>query len=178
MSKLLNRIAPQDEVLLETDIGRQVPSVAQVDTAIAEERRNRFTADTEIRLRVKALEEAAGDGTSGYALVELESTNGSFDPIFNVQNRAMNLAAASHNWPTVTLNMPPPVDGIARDFILMLWNCVDGHTLIVSGEGDPLLLPRDGDDSHLVPEEGTNIFAFTEIKPNTILASRTKVVEA
>lgn len=170
MSKILNRIAPQDEVLLETDIGTRIPSAEQ----LAEERVTRFNADKEIRLRVKTLEES---GPGGYALVELESTNGIFDPVFNVQDKVMNVAAASSSWSTVTLVMPPPVDGAARDFILTLQGCVDGHTLIVSGEGDPLLLPRDGDDSHLVPEAGTNVFMFTEVKPNVFLVSRTKVVE-
>jgi hypothetical protein len=57
MSKFLNRIAPQDEVLLETDIGAMIPSAEQ----LAEERVTRFNADKEIRLRVKALEEKAPD---------------------------------------------------------------------------------------------------------------------
>lgn len=57
MSKFLNRIAPQDEVLLETDIGTMIPSAEQ----LAEERVTRFNADKEIRLRVKALEEKAPD---------------------------------------------------------------------------------------------------------------------
>jgi hypothetical protein len=54
MSKFLNRIAPQDEVLLETDIGTMIPSAEQ----LVEERVTRFNADKEIRLRVKALEES------------------------------------------------------------------------------------------------------------------------
>lgn len=41
MSKFLNRIAPQDEVLLETDIGTMIPSAEQ----LAEERVTRFNAD-------------------------------------------------------------------------------------------------------------------------------------
>ena len=57
MSKILNRVAPQDEVLLETDIGTMIPSAEQ----LAEERVTRFNADKEIRLRVKALEEKAPD---------------------------------------------------------------------------------------------------------------------
>lgn len=54
MSKFLSRIAPQDEVLLEADIGTMIPSAEQ----LAEERVTRFNADKEIRLRVKALEES------------------------------------------------------------------------------------------------------------------------
>lgn len=65
MSKFLNRIAPQDKVLLEVDVGRTIPSAEQ----LAEERVTRFNADKEIRLRVKALEETS----SGPAIQEAKA---------------------------------------------------------------------------------------------------------
>ena len=99
-----------------------------------------------------------------YAFVDVSVVDG----VAQLADRAINQVSADG---AVTFAMPPSVDGKVRDFL------VDFVGESVDFEG-VTILPRDGDDSHLVPEEGTNIFAFTEIKPNTFLASRTKVVEA
>ena len=69
MSKVLNRIAPQDEVLLETDIGKMIPSAEQ----LAEERVTRFNADKEIRLRVKTLEDTVSPDALTQAVERAET---------------------------------------------------------------------------------------------------------
>ena len=104
-----------------------------------------------------------------YALVEKEIENGSV----TLDDRADNYVDARTlgSSDSLDIDFPTIVDGKSRDFVLAV-ECGESPPTISYAAFVTIMAE---DASTLAPEQGMNIYSFTEFKPNRFLAARKTV---
>ena len=104
-----------------------------------------------------------------YALVEKEIENGSV----SLDDRADNYVDARTlgSSDSLDIDFPTIVDGKSRDFVLAV-ECGENPPTISYAAFVTIMAE---DASTLAPEQGMNIYSFTEFKPNMFLAARKTV---
>lgn len=108
-------------------------------------------------------------GMIPYALVEKEIENGSV----TLDDRADNYVDARTlgSSDSLDIDFPIIVDGKSRDFVLAV-ECGENPPTISYAAFATIMAE---DPSILAPEQGMNIYSFTEFKPNMFLAARKTV---
>ena len=135
---------------------------AEVDRAQA--------AETQLTTKTNELDTAKANRTElPYSLVVKEIENGSVSLDDRADNYVDARALGSSN--SLDIDFPVLVDGRSRDFVLAVECGANPPT--ISYAAFATIMAEDA--STLAPEQGMNIYAFTEFKTNMFLAARKTV---